>query len=270
MKNFFKIAQNNVLKTNANKLLLNKQILGRRSLHINSTYKSPLLANNLILNGHKSRFSIKSALLNKKIEDGQNKITENTQKVEETSTPTHELLAVKEQEANRSLGDSKVQADFYKLLLKSGYAQYVISRYETPGIATSPECMGLYMEALTNVGRHVEANNIKQALLGKPTETVDAASGQGEASAKANTFAQAQPVMSQAAAPIMNPMFGTAKEPMHVVLTESTFTMVFRVVRYIVTLGLLLYLLNEGVKFLTENSTLFKNNEVTDNDHRYF
>jgi len=112
MKNFFKIAQNNVLKTNANKLLLNKQILGRRSLHINSTYKSPLLANNLILNGHKSRFSIKSALLNKKIEDGQNKITENTQKVEETSTPTHELLAVKEQEANRSLGDSKVQADF--------------------------------------------------------------------------------------------------------------------------------------------------------------
>ena len=265
MKNFFKIAQNNVLKTNANKLLLNKQILGRRSLHINSTYKSPLLANNLILNGHKSRFSIKSALLNKKIEDGQNKITENTQKVEETSTPTHELLAVKEQEANRSLGDSKVQADFYKLLLKSGYAQYVISRYETPGIATSPECMGLYMEALTNVGRHVEANNIKQALLGKPTETVDAASGQGEASAKANTFAQAQPVMSQAAAPIMNPMFGTAKEPMHVVLTESTFTMVFRVVRYIVTLGLLLYLLNEGVKFLTENSTLFKNNEVTDN-----
>lgn len=265
MKNFFKIAQNNVLKTNANKLLLNKQILGRRSLHINSTYKSPLLANNLILNGHKSRFSIKSALLNKKIEDGQNKITENTQKVEETSTPTHELLAVKEQEANRSLGDSKVQADFYKLLLKSGYAQYVISRYETPGIATSPECMGLYMEALTNVGRHVEANNIKQALLGKPTETVDAASGQGEGSAKANTFAQAQPVMSQAAAPIMNPMFGTAKEPMHVVLTESTFTMVFRVVRYIVTLGLLLYLLNEGVKFLTENSTLFKNNEVTDN-----
>ncbi len=62
--------------------------------------------------------------MNKKIEDGQNKITENT-KVEETSP--HELLAVKEQEANRSLGDSKVQADFYKLLLKSGYAQYVIS-----------------------------------------------------------------------------------------------------------------------------------------------
>lgn len=264
MKNFSRIAQNNVLKSSANKLLLNNQFVIKRSLYTN--YKSSLLSNSLILNNHKLRFSTRSSLLNKKIEDDKKKITENTQKVDETSTPTHELLAVKEQEANRSLGDSKVQADFYKLLLKSGYAQYVISRYETPGIATSPECMGLYMEALTNVGRHVEASNVKQLLLGKPAATsVGGAAAPVESSVDANTFAQTQPIMTQAATPIMNPMFGTAKEPMHVVLTESTFSMVFRVVRYVVTLGLLLYLLNEGVKFLTENSTLFKNNEVTDN-----
>lgn len=257
MNKFFKIAQNNVHKSSANKLLLNNQLILKRSIHSRTAYKSVFLPS-IILNNHKHRFSTKSVFMNK-IEDDQKKITENTQKVDQTSTPTHELLAVKEQEANRSLGDSKVQADFYKLLLKSGYAQYVISRYETPGIATSPECMGLYMEALTNVGRHVEASNIKQALMGN-----QAAAEPTLNTSNAETTTP-PPVMAQANAPIINPMFGTAKEPMHVVLTESTFTMVFRVVRYVVTLGLLLYLLNEGVKFLTENSTLFKNNEVTDN-----
>lgn len=190
---------------------------------------------------------------------------------------THELLAIKEQEANRSLSDSKVQAEFYKLLLKSGYAQYAISRYETPGIATSPECMGLYMEALTTVGRHVEASNIRQALLGNNSNgnvggnsagaAADASSSgfntNYQTNAGNNTYTQGQ--TNNGGAPIMNPMFGTAKEPMHVILSETTFTMVFRVVKYIITLGLTLYLLNEAFKFVTENSTFFKNNEVTDN-----
>ena len=203
-------------------------------------------------------------------------LTENKETVEEEPV-THELLAIKEQEANRSLSDSAVQADFYKLLLKSGYAQYVISRYETPGIATSPECMGLYMEALTTVGRHVEATNVRQAILANSSGSAGtsgsgaaaSASGSGfntnyQTNTNAGAYQQGQS-MNNGGASFVNPMFGTAKEPMHVILTESTFTMVFRVIKYVVTLGLTLYLLNEGFKFVTENSTLFKNNEVSDN-----
>ncbi|XBW37843.1 hypothetical protein QEN19_003419 [Hanseniaspora menglaensis] len=244
--------------------------------------------------GKKLLFSTNSIKMNKKISDSPPKVATGNLTTKESVKPnstasliseepstkesseepiTHELLAIKEQEANRSLSDSKVQADFYKLLLKSGYAQYIISRYETPGIATSPECMGLYMEALTIVGRHVEANNVRQILLGNngTTEKGSAAatSNASNATSDFNTSFQnnghTQGQQASAATPIMTPMFGTAKEPMHVILTESTFTMVFRVVKYIVTLGLTLYLLNEGFKFVTENSTLFKNNEVSDN-----
>nr|2MV3_A Chain A, Mitochondrial inner membrane i-AAA protease supercomplex subunit YME1 [Saccharomyces cerevisiae S288C] len=77
---------------------------------------------------------------------------------------SHAMLATREQEANKDLTSPDAQAAFYKLLLQSNYPQYVVSRFETPGIASSPECMELYMEALQRIGRHSEADAVRQNL----------------------------------------------------------------------------------------------------------
>ncbi|KAL6940321.1 i-AAA protease yme1 [Hanseniaspora vineae] len=86
---------------------------------------------------------------------------------------SHDILAQKEQEANRNLNDANIQADFYKNLLKSGYAQYVVSRYETPGIAQSPECMSLYMDALTRTGKHNQADAVRQVINSTSSNTMN-------------------------------------------------------------------------------------------------
>lgn len=78
---------------------------------------------------------------------------------------SHAILAKKEQEANKGLANPDAQAAFYRLLLQSNYPQYVVSRFETPGIASSPECSELYMEALQRIGRHSEADAVRQTLL---------------------------------------------------------------------------------------------------------
>ncbi|SCU97591.1 LADA_0H07074g1_1 [Lachancea dasiensis] len=166
---------------------------------------------------------------------------------------SHALLAHKEQLANKDLNDSSAQADFYKLLLNSDYPQYVVSRFETPGIASSHECMSLYMEALQKTGRHADADLVKQSLSGGTAVNAQAA----EVGQKLN------PAGSSGAVGY-NPFMGSRKEPLHVVVTESTFTIVSRWVKWLVVFGLLTYGASEGLKYITENTTLLKSSEVAD------
>ncbi|GMM55477.1 i-AAA protease [Maudiozyma humilis] len=169
----------------------------------------------------------------------------------------HALLAKQEQEANRDITSADAQAQFYKLLLTANYPQYVVSRFETPGIASSPECMELYMEALQRIGRHSEADGVRQTLL--------TASSAGAVNPSLASSSGSNPNYHSSPGPsLYNPFYGSKKEPLHVIVSESTFTIISRWVKWIVFFGLLTYGLSEVFRYVTENTTLLKNSEVAD------
>ncbi|SCV01534.1 LANO_0F12266g1_1 [Lachancea nothofagi CBS 11611] len=176
-----------------------------------------------------------------------------------SSPASHAVLAQKEQLANKDLNNPLAQADFYQLLLKSEYPQYVVSRFETPGIASSPECVSLYVEALQKTGRHADAESIRQSLLG------GAAASQGSNPSQGSEYARyASSGTGTLGSAGYNPFMGSRKEPLHVVVTESTFTIVSRWVKWLVVFGLVTYGVSEGFKYITENTTLLKSSEVAD------
>ncbi|AMD20475.1 HDL269Wp [Eremothecium sinecaudum] len=168
----------------------------------------------------------------------------------------HSVLAAKEQEANKDLSKAEAQAAFYKLLLQSGYPQYVASRFETPGIASSPECVSLYMEALQKIGRHADAEAVRQsANLPHPAGTAVQA---GDPVAGAASQAPPQMMAGNGLA------YGTRREPLYVVVTESTFTIISRWLKWLIMLGAITYGLSEGIKYIAENTTLLKSAETAD------
>lgn len=169
---------------------------------------------------------------------------------------SHAMLATREQEANKDLTSPDAQAAFYKLLLQSNYPQYVVSRFETPGIASSPECMELYMEALQRIGRHSEADAVRQNLL---TASSAGAVNPSLASSSSNQSGYHGNFPS-----MYSPLYGSRKEPLHVVVSESTFTVVSRWVKWLLVFGILTYSFSEGFKYITENTTLLKSSEVAD------
>lgn len=187
-----------------------------------------------------------------KKEDVSAKNTANTS----SSSVSHALLATREQEANKDLTNPEAQATFYKLLLQSNYPQYVVSRFETPGIASSPECMELYMEALQRIGRHAEADSVRQSLL---TASSAGAVNPSLASSSPNSSGYHGSFPS-----LYSPLYGSRKEPLHVVVSESTFTVVSRWIKWILFFGVFAYGISEAFKYIAENTTLLKNSEVAD------
>ncbi|KAJ9572594.1 AAA+ lid domain [Nakaseomyces glabratus] len=169
---------------------------------------------------------------------------------------SHALLATREQEANKDLTNPEAQATFYKLLLQSNYPQYVVSRFETPGIASSPECMELYMEALQRIGRHAEADSVRQNLL--------TASSAGAVNPSLASSSPGSSGYHTTFPSLYSPLYGSRKEPLHVVVSESTFTVVSRWIKWVLFFGIFAYGVSEAFKYIAENTTLLKNSEVAD------
>ena len=171
------------------------------------------------------------------------------QQTETATEITRELLAQREQEANRDISNPQAQAVFYRLLLQAGYPQYVVSRYETSGIATSPDCMGLYAEALQRIGRGTEADTVRQQLLRSTSINTFNTGVNGE-----NGFISAP----------FNPLYGSKKEPLHVVVSESTLTVLSRWLKWLLVFGLLAYGATSAFRYVTENTTLLRSSDVVD------
>ncbi|CCF60560.1 hypothetical protein KAFR_0K02060 [Kazachstania africana CBS 2517] len=174
------------------------------------------------------------------------------------ATINNELLATKEQEANQSITNPAAQAVFYKLLLEANYPQYVVSRFETPGIASSPECVELYMDALQRVGRHAEADAVRQNLL------TASSAGAINPNSNSNNIDASKLLQSNKFSSLYSPFMGSKKEPVHVIVSESTFTVVSRWIKWLAVLGLLTYGASEMFKYLTENTSILKNSEIAD------
>lgn len=246
-------------KSNFNHLNINK-LITRQSLLLNNircySKKSKTIDNDLNNkneNENESEKLKKNSSKNEKIDNAK----EINNKPIINEPVNHALLAKQEQEANRDITSAGSQATFYKLLLKSNYPQYVVSRFETPGIASSPECTELYMEALQRVGRHSEADVVRQTLL--TASSAGAVNPSLTSSNTNNPNYHTNPTPS-----LYNPFYGSKKEPLHVIVSESTFTIISRWLKWIIFFGLVTYGLSETFKYITENTTLLKNSDVAD------
>lgn len=155
-----------------------------------------------------------------------------------TATPIpSSVLHAKETQANRALANATIQADFYKTLLAANYPHVVISRYETPSVAHSPEATALYITALRAIGDFDKANRAEAAAL--PTDA--AASGQAY-------YAQGGGAAGQL-------LRGTSSEPIHVVITESALSTVLKWLKWLIPMGLAGWGILTGLSFFNESST---------------
>ncbi|KAK6459359.1 putative subunit of the mitochondrial inner membrane i-AAA protease complex [Scheffersomyces xylosifermentans] len=156
------------------------------------------------------------------------------------SSTTVSLLQSQEQIANSDLNNTTAQAEFYKSLLANSYPQIVVQRYETPGIASSPECTSLYIEALNKIGK------------------------KGKAEQVARTLSQQQSIAGQTSAAGLPHGFGSRYEPVHVIVSESLLTILSKWLKWLIPVALLTYGATNAFNYLVENGTIFKNTEVTD------
>jgi ATP-dependent metalloprotease len=152
------------------------------------------------------------------------------------SSSAQAQLASKEQHANAEIHNPEAQAEFYKSLLRANYPQYVVSRYESPGIATSNECAQLYADALKKLGKLKESEAVKAQLA------------QG----------------SLQSAGLNASSYGSRQNPVHVIVAESTWTMISKWIKFLIPIGLLTWGVMEGFTYLVESGTIFKNSEVSD------
>lgn len=158
------------------------------------------------------------------------------------STNTINMLLSLEQTANAEINNPGVQADFYKRLLASSYPQIVVQRYESPGIASNLECTHLYIEALQKTGKRAKAEQVAATL---------AATGSAGGSGSPNYM----PISSG---------FGSRAEPVHVVVSESIFTILSKWLKWLIPVALLTYGASNAFNYLVENGTIFRNSEVVD------
>lgn len=159
--------------------------------------------------------------------------------IRSVSSFTVSLLQSQEQIANSDLENSKAQADFYSSLLANNYPHIVVQRYETPGIASSPECTQLYIDALNKIGKKGKAEQVAASL----------------ASQNAGNGVQGSPLPHG---------FGSRYEPVHVVVSESILTIISKWLKWLIPVALLTYGATNAFNYLVENGTIFKNSEVTD------
>lgn len=159
------------------------------------------------------------------------------------SNSTISLLQQQEQMANNDLNNASAQYEFYKSLLANNYPHIVVQRYETPGIAASPECTQLYIDALNKIGKKGRADQVTNALH------------------QNNKYQGAGNVAPVGGLPHG---FGSRYEPVHVVVSESLLTILSKWLKWLIPIALITYGATNAFNYLVENGTIFKNAEVND------
>ena len=170
------------------------------------------------------------------------------------SNSTISLLQSQEQHANNDLNNATAQLEFYKSLLANNYPHIVVQRYETPGIAASPECTQLYIEALNKIGKKGRADQVANALYQNSNNNNGAYAGAGASSG-------APPLGGGSGFPHG---FGSRYEPVHVVVSESLMTILSKWLKWLIPIALITYGATNAFNYLVENGTIFKNAEVND------
>ena len=108
---------------------------------------------------------------------------------------------------------------------------------------------GVVCGGSTEVGRGTEADTVRQQLLRSTSINTFNTGVNGE-----NGFISAP----------FNPLYGSKKEPLHVVVSESTLTVLSRWLKWLLVFGLLAYGATSAFRYVTENTTLLRSSDVVD------
>lgn len=154
--------------------------------------------------------------------------------IRHASSATTLLLKI-EKSANASPANADIQRYFYQRLMENNYPQIVVQRYETQGIGSNPECTQLYIQALQQMGNTAKAEQVAAQLGAAPQLNMGFSLG-----------------------------FGSRNEPVHVVVSESNFTILSKWLKWLIPIALLTYGASNAFNFLVENGTIFRSSEVSD------
>lgn len=159
------------------------------------------------------------------------------------SHSTINLLQRQEQIANNELNNPQAQLEFYKTLLAYNYPHILVQRFETPGIASSPECVQLYIDALNKVGQTAKAAEVARQQQQHQTQYQTNGGNIGVG---------------------LPYGFGSRQEPVHVVVSESLLTILSKWLKWLIPIALLTYGATNAFNYLVENGTIFRNSETSD------
>lgn len=148
-------------------------------------------------------------------------------------------LHAQEQAANGALENPDIQAQFYRALLNSRYPHVVIARYESPGVARSPEADSLYTTALRQVGQNEKATRVETQY---------------------NINPESQGMIGQSSYPGSAGNWGTPHQPIHVVISESAMSTILKWLKWLIPVGLAGWGVLTALSFFNESgvSGIFK------------
>ena len=156
-------------------------------------------------------------------------------------------LATLEESANRNPGNANAQNAFYQLLLRANMPAILVERYQSGRFATNPATNDAYQRALTMLGASANrAANAPGAMNGNFGRTQWPTYEQGIANAAVAGSANAG-----------NPM-GHKGEPIHVVVQESTRSIIFRWVKFLAIFVVTTYLCFALVTIAIEAFSTFR------------
>ena len=164
---------------------------------------------------------------------------------------TIQKLAKQEHVANANLSDAAAQTALYRELLASQYPKLVVHRFEMPGVARNAEAERLYMQALQMCDP-----TRAQAVREKGVAGLSGAGAGAGASADSSLGANSN---VSAALQFANPMnSGTARDPLHVVISETPLAILFKWIKWLVPLGLAAYVVVAGIELFSDSASVFK------------
>lgn len=158
-----------------------------------------------------------------------------------SSVPRHQLSAT-EESANKNPGNANAQLAFYQLLLRANMPGIIVERYQSRRFAASPATEEVYQQALSMLnagagqttfgvnGQQMNQGPGLQQLTGTQTMTGAA----GDTAGKGGSY-----------------------DPVHVIVKESTGSLVFRWVKFIVTFAVVTYLCMTAVTLLITFASSF-------------
>ncbi|KAK7419177.1 i-AAA protease yme1 [Neonectria punicea] len=154
-------------------------------------------------------------------------------------------LASLEETANRSPGNANAQNAFYQLLLRANMPAILVERYQSNRFASSPATDDAYRKALAMLG--AGANNAANPSMpgAYPTNQWP-------------TFEQAVGNAAVNGSGVAGNAMGHKGEPIHVIVQESTRSVVFRWFKFLAIFLVVTYLCFAAVTILIETLSTFR------------
>lgn len=163
---------------------------------------------------------------------------------------SNSLLSHLEATANNNPQSATAQNAFYNALLRANMPEILVDRYNTKRFATSPACEQLYMRALERVA---------VAETGATSQTSAFANGNGMTAEQLQAVTQAVGARTAGGnIAVSRQGSGLKKEPLYVVVDESVGSMIFKWVKFLLSLVLWTYIALVVLSLVIEATGMIK------------